>query len=69
MSQRSRASIPSMRNPASKEMIPDAVELKDTDGCFLHIQLMGTSVRLPLIHKTLPEVDLESSRSPAKSES
>ena len=30
---------------------------------------MVTHVRLPQIHKILPEVDLESSRSPAKSES
>ena len=59
----------SMRNPASKEMISDSVELWDTDVCFLHIQLIGTNVRLPKIHKTLPEVDFESSRPPAKSES
>ena len=30
---------------------------------------MGTNVRLPKIHKILTEVDLESSRSPAKSKS
>ena len=42
MNQRSRASSPSMRNPASKEMISDSVELWDTDVCFLHIQLTGT---------------------------
>ena len=36
---------------------------------FLHIQLTGTNVLLPKIHKTPPEVDFESSRSPAKSES
>ena len=50
-------------------MISDSVELWDTAVCFLHIQLMGTNVRLPKIHKTSPEVDVESSRSPAKSES
>ena len=40
-----------------------------SDVCFSHIQLMGTNVRLPSIHKTSPEVDFESSKSPAKSES
>ena len=45
--QRSRASSPSIRSPASNEMIPDSVQLWDTDVCFLHIQLMGTNVRLP----------------------
>ena len=69
ISPRSRAGSPSMRNPASKEMISDSVELWDADGFFLHIQLMETNVRLPNFHKTPREVDLESSRSPAKSES
>ena len=69
MCQRSRVGRPSMRNPASKEMISDSVELCETNVCFLHIQLMGTNVLLPKIHKILPEVDFESSRSPAKSES
>ena len=68
-SQRSRASNPSMRNPASKEIISDAVELWDSDVCFLHIQLMGTNVWLPKTHNVRPEVDFESSRSPTKSES
>ena len=31
--------------------------------CFLHIQLLGTNVRLSKIHKILPEVHYESSRS------
>ena len=61
------AGKPSIRSPASNEMISDSVELWDTDVCFLHIQLMETSVRLLKIHKTPPEVDFESSRSPAKS--
>ena len=69
VSQRSRAISPSVRNPASNEMISDCVELWDTDVCFLHIQLMETKVRLPNVHKTPLEVDFESSRSPAKSES
>ena len=68
-SQRSRASNPSIRSPASKEMISDSVELWDTDVCFLHIQLMETNVRLLEMHKTSPEVDFESSKSPAKSQS
>ena len=49
-----------MRSPASNEMISDSVELWDTGVCFLHIQLMGTNVRLPNISKTHPEVDFES---------
>ena len=36
---------------------------------FLHIQLIGTNVWLPKMHNVPPEVDFESSRSPAKSES
>ena len=65
-SQKSRARIPSIRKPASSEVISDPVELWYTEVCFLHIQLMGTHVRLPNIHKIHPEVDFESSRSPAK---
>ena len=61
--------IPSNLNPASKEMISDSVELCETEVCFLHIQLIGTNVWLPKIHNVPPEVDFESSRSPAKSES
>ena len=56
-------------NPASREMISDSVELWDTEVCFLHIQFTGTNVRLPNKQKIPPEVDLESSRSAAKSES
>ena len=69
MSHRSRAGSPSIRCPASREMISDSVELWETDVCFLHIQLIGTDVLLPKIHKTLPEVDFESSRSLAKYDS
>ena len=68
-SHKSRAGIPSNLNPASKEMISDSVELWETAVCFLHIQLLGTSVWLPKTHNVPPEVDVESSRSPAKSES
>ena len=49
--------------------ISDSVELWETDVCFLHIQLIGTNVWLPKTHNVPPEVDFESSRSPAKSES
>ena len=51
ISHKSRAGMPSIRKPASNEIIPDSVELWDTDVCFLHIQLMGTNVRLPKTHK------------------
>ena len=63
--QKSSASKPSIRKPASNDMISDSVELWDTDVCFLHIQLFGANVRLPKMHKTPPDA----SRSPAKSES
>ena len=68
-SHKPRASNPSIRSWASNEIISDPVELWDTDVCFLHIQLTGTNAPLPKkIHKTAPEVDFESSRSPTKSE-
>ena len=53
-SQRSRARIPSMRKPASKERTSDSVQLRETEVCFLHIQILGTNVRLPNIHTSLP---------------
>ena len=68
-SQKSSAGIPSNLNPASKEMISDSVELYETEVCFLHIQLIGTNVWLPKTHNVPPDVDFESPRSPAKSES
>ena len=68
-SHNSRAGKPSNLSPASKEMISDSVELRETEVCFLHIQLVGTSVWLTKMHNVPPEVDFESSRSPAKSES
>ena len=43
-SQRSRAEIPSMRKPASREIISASVELCETEVRFLHIQLIGTNV-------------------------
>ena len=57
-SQRSTAGIPSMRRPASREVISDS-----------HIQRIGANVWLPKMHKIPPDVDFESSKSPAKSES
>ena len=68
-SHKSRAIIPSDLNPASKEMISDSVELCETEVCLLHIQLIGTNLWLPKTHNVPPEVDFESSRSSAKSES
>ena len=65
-SHRSRAGIPSMRKPASREIISASVEQCETEVCFLHIQLIGTNVWLPNMHKSPPDVDFESSRSPAK---
>ena len=52
--QRSSEGIPYMRRPASNEITSDYVELCDTAVCFLHIQLLGTTVRLPKIEKFTP---------------
>ena len=67
--QRSRAGMPSIRKPATREIISASVELCETEVCFLHLQLTGTNVWLPNMHKTPTDVDFESFRSPAKSES
>ena len=67
--QRSKAVIPSIRRPASREIIKASVELWETEVCLLHIQLIGATVRLPKKHKIPPDVHFESSKSPAKSES
>ena len=50
-------------------MISDSVELCETEVCFWYIQLIGTNVCLSKMHNVPPDVDFESSRSPAKSES
>ena len=50
-------------------MISDSVELYETEVCFSHIQRIGTNVWLPKMHNVPPDVDFESSRSLAKSES
>ena len=63
---RSRAGIPSVRKSVSREIISASVELCETEVCFLHIQLFGTKVRLPKMHKSPSDVYFESSRSPAK---
>ena len=68
-SRKSRAGIPSNLNPASKEMMSNSAELRETEVCFLHIQLIGTNGWPPKTHNVPPEVDFESSRSPAKWES
>ena len=62
----SRASKPSNLSPMSQEMISDSVELWETKVCFMQIQLSGTNVWLPSMHKGPPDVDFESSGSPAK---
>ena len=68
-SHNSKAGKPSNLSPVSNEIISDSVELWETAVCFLHIQLNGTNVWLLKTHNIPPEVDFESSRSPAKSES
>ena len=51
-SHESRAGIPSMNKPASKEKTTESEELCETAVCFLHIQLIGTKVRpSPKTHK------------------
>ena len=42
-------------------------ELCENEVCFLHILLDKTNVRFPKKHKTPPDVDFKSSKSPAKS--
>ena len=66
-SQRVKAGILSVREPTSREMISSSVELCETEVCFLHIQLVGTNVWLPKMHRIPPDVDFQSSRSHAKS--
>ena len=68
-SHKSSAGISSNLNPVFKEMISDSVELCETEVCFLHIQLIGTNAWLPKMHDVPPDVDFESSRSLANSES
>ena len=58
-----------MRKPASREISSASVELWEAEMCLLHIQLIVTNVHLPNMHKIPPDVDFESSKSPAESES
>ena len=51
---------------ASKDMTSGSVELCETAVCLLHVQRIGTKDRHRK-HKIPPDVDLESSRSLAKS--
>ena len=53
----------------TKEKISDSVVLCETEDRFLHVQLIGSNVRLPKMHGIPPEVYVECSRSTAKSES
>ena len=48
-----------LANQQSNEIISDFVEMSDTNACFLHIQLLGTNVRLPKIRKIPPDVNLQ----------
>ena len=53
-----------------REKLPQLLQkLCETEVCFLHIQLIGTNVWLPEIHRIPPDADFESSSSPANSES
>ena len=67
--QKSSAGLSPMRKPVSSEKIQESDELCEADVCFLHIQLIGTNALLPNMHNVPSEIDFESSRSPAKSES
>ena len=49
-------------NQPSKDITSDSVELCETAVCFLHIQLIGTNVWCPKIHKIPRDVDFEFSR-------
>ena len=52
---RSRAGIPPMLKPATREITSASVELCETEVCFLHIQLIGTNVCLPKVHRVHPK--------------
>ena len=51
--------ISSNRRQTSKEITSSSVELRATEVCFLHIQLVGRNVRLPNMNTIPPEVDFE----------
>ena len=58
---------PSIRRPASDEIILASVLLCEPAVCFLHDHEIGTNTWLPNMHNTLLDVDLQSARSPAES--
>ena len=62
-----RARTPSMRKPASTEMISASVELCETDVGYLHIQLVDTNVWLPKNTQDTSWCWFWVSKSPAKS--
>ena len=41
------AVVQSMRKPDCEDITSDSVELCETADCFLHIQHIGTKIRLP----------------------
>ena len=53
------AGIPSFRRLAPQEMISASVLLCETVVCLLHDHEIETKVRLPNMHNTPPDVDLE----------
>ena len=62
-----RVGIPSIRSPASSEIITASVLLCETAVCFLQDHDTGRHMWLPNMHYTPLYVDFESDRSPAKS--
>ena len=63
------AGTPVNNKPSSHKIICASVLLCETAICFLQDQPLNTNVRLPKMHKILPEVDFKTARSPAGSES
>ena len=58
--------IPSIRRDDSRAIISASVDEWDTAPCFLQSQVIGTQVLGPTNTMIAPEVDFESSKSPAK---
>ena len=56
-------------NPHQEKLSQLQLNHEKTDVCFLHIQLIGTNVWLPKMHKIVPDVDFDSLRSAGESES
>ena len=51
------AGKPSIRSPASREIISASMMLCETAVCFSQVNESGTYVSLPNLHKTPPDVD------------